>query len=137
VRRVSLARFQPVREVGLDTTARPWRAEYPVEDLDRSAQGDPIVFGGEQENEAHNCPIQELGLDKILKRFHVETLAKLLPLAELLGASAATLSAVFAGELVRFGAVLEQVNAAVGTTIGTGATLGSPSGARWPPIATL
>jgi hypothetical protein len=90
-----------------------WLAEHPVEDLDGSTQGNPIIVGGEQELQADDRPIEKLGLAEILKLLELELLAKLFPIAELLGAGTAALRAVLAGELVGFDPVPERVSMAV------------------------
>jgi hypothetical protein len=85
-----------------------WLAEHPVEDLDGSTQGNPIIVRGKQESQTDDRPIEKLGLGEILKLLDLELFAKILAPAELLSACVAPLRAILASELMGFGAVLEQ-----------------------------
>jgi len=97
------------REVALDRGPRKlWLAEHPVEDLDGSTQGNPIIVRGKQESQTDDRPIEKLGLGEILKLLDLELFAKILAPAEPLSACVAPLRAILASELMGFGAVLEQ-----------------------------
>jgi hypothetical protein len=63
--------------------------EDPVEDLDGSTQGNPIIVRGKQESQTDDRPIEKLGLGEILKLLDLELFAKILAPAELLSAGVA------------------------------------------------
>jgi hypothetical protein len=63
--------------------------EDPVEDLDGSTQGNPIIVRGKQESQTDDRPIEKLGLGEILKLLDLELFAKILAPAELLSACVA------------------------------------------------
>jgi len=96
--------------VGAFVLTLPWPAERAIEDLLDGAQGNPIVFGTDQEVEPGERLIEKLGLDRsqVFKLRAVELLPQLFAPADLLSTGVTTSCAILWRESVGRGAVFEQ-----------------------------